>query len=184
MTQPTSPFKALLNTEASASVLRLSTAQMLDAPENSAIRDIWLLPPDNPRLHAGRRVAVVATDGIEEIELNTVLYYFRSRGAQVDLIAPKNPSYPYFYGLQVPAVRETHILTITFIAIGGWIRFDRRLEEASAKDYDVVIVPGGVWNPDTLRGDAKAIGFVQEAAAGGKIVAAICHGPWVLSDAG
>ena len=94
MTQPTSPFKALLNTEASASVLRLSTAQMLDAPENSAIRDIWLLPPDNPRLHAGRRVAVVATDGIEEIELNTVLYYFRSRGAQVDLIAPKKPSYP------------------------------------------------------------------------------------------
>jgi len=47
-----------------------------------------------------------------------------------------------------------------------------------------VIIPGGVWNPDTLRGDAKAIGFVQEAAAAGKIVAAICHGPWVLSDAG
>ena len=80
-------------------------------------------------------------------------------------------------------MRETHIMTITFIAIGGWIRFDRHLEDTSAKDYDVVIIPGGVWNPDTLRGDAKAIGFVQEAAAG-KIVAAICHGPWVLSDAG
>src|SRR5258706_7375173 len=74
-------------------------------------------------------------------------------------------------------------MTITFIATGGWIRFDRHLEDASAKDYDVVIIPGGVWNPDTLRGDAKAIGFGQEAAAAGKIVAAICHGPWVLSDA-
>jgi hypothetical protein len=70
----------------------------------------------------------------------------RSRSAQVDLIAPKKPSYPYFLGLQTPAVRETHIMTITFIATGGWVRFDRHLEDASAKDYDVVIVPGGVWN--------------------------------------
>ena len=100
------------------------------------------------------------------------------------MIAPKKPSYPDFLGLQIPAVRETHIMTITFIATGGWIRFDRHLEDASAKDYDAVIIPGGVWNPDTLRGDAKAIGFVQKAAATGRIVAAICHGPWVLSDAG
>ena len=177
-------MRALLNAEASASVLRLSSAQMLDAPENSAIRDIWLLPPENPNLHAGRKIAVVATDGVEEIELNTVLHYFRSRGARVDLISPQKPSYPDFLGLQIPAVRETHIMTITFIAAGGWIKFDRRLEDASARDYDVVIIPGGVWNPDTLRGDAKAIGFVQDAAAAGKIVAAVCHGPWVLSDAG
>ena len=125
MTQTTSPLRALLNVEASASVPKLSNAQMLDAPENSAIRDIWLIPPDNPNLHAGRKVAVVATDGVEEIELTTVLHYFRSRGAQVDLIAPKKPSYPDFLGLQIPAVRETHIMTITFIATGGWIRFDR-----------------------------------------------------------
>src|ERR1700733_10057778 len=184
MTQLISPMRALLNLEASASVLKLSSAQMLDAPENSEIRDIWLLPPDNPNLHAGRRVAVVATDGVEEIELNTVLYYFRSRGARVDLISPQKPSYPDFLGLQIPTVRETHIMTITFIATGGWIKFDRLLEDASAKDYDVVIVPGGVWNPDTLRNDAKVIGFVQAAAAAGKIIAAICHGPWVLSDAG
>jgi protease I len=69
MTQTTSPLRALLNVEASASVPKLSNAQMLDAPENSAIRDIWLMPPDNPDLHAGRKVAVVATDGVEEIEL-------------------------------------------------------------------------------------------------------------------
>jgi hypothetical protein len=63
MTQTTSPLRALLNVEALASVPKLSNAQMLDAPENSAIRDIWL-----PDLHAGRKVAVVATDGVEEIE--------------------------------------------------------------------------------------------------------------------
>ncbi len=184
MIQTPSLLRALLNVEASASVLKLSNAQMLEAPENSAIRDIWLLPPDNPHLHVGRKVAVVATDGVEEIELNTVLHYFRSRGAHVDLIAPQKPSYPDFFGIQIPVVRETHIMTITFIATGGWVRFDRLLEEASAKDYDLVIIPGGTWSPDSLRGDAKAIAFVQAAAAAGKIVAAICHGPWVLSDAG
>src|SRR3977135_78096 len=120
MTQNTSPLRALLNLEASASMPKLSNAQMLDAPENSAIRDIWLLRPDNPKLHAGRKVAVVATDGVEEIELNTVLHVFRYGGAQVDLIAPNKPSNPYFHGIQIPAVRETHIITITFIATGGW----------------------------------------------------------------
>src|SRR5260370_3352983 len=158
MTQTTSALRALLNVEASASVPKLSNAQILDAPENNAIRDIWLLPPDNPTLHAGRKVAVVATDGVEEIELNTVLHYFRSRGAQVDLIAPKKPTYPYFLGLQIPAVRETHIMTITFIASGGWIRVDRHLEDASAQAHDVLIVPAGVWNPHTLPRDATAIG--------------------------
>src|ERR1700737_1643269 len=155
MTQTTSPLRALLNVEASASVPKLSNAQMLDAPENSAIRDIWLIPPDNPDLHAGRKVAVGATDGVEEIELTTVLHYFRSRGAQVDLIAPKKPNYPDFLGLQIPAVRETHIMTITFIAAGGWIKFDRLLEDAVAQDYYVVIVPGGVWNPDPRGGEPR-----------------------------
>src|SRR3979490_55009 len=164
MTQTISPLRALLNVEASASLPRLSNAQMLDAPENSAIRDIWVLPPDKPKLHAGRKVAVVATDGVEEIELTTVLHYFRSRGAQVDLIAPKKPSSPDFLGLQTPPLRETHIMTITFIATGGWIRFDRHLQDASAKDYDVVIIPGGGWNPHTLRNHAKAMRFVQEGA--------------------
>src|SRR5260221_11946765 len=94
MTQTTSPLRALLNVEASASVPKLSNAQMVDAPENSMIRDIWLMPPDNPNLHAGRKVAVVATDGVEEIDLTTILHYYRSSGARVTLIAPKKHSYP------------------------------------------------------------------------------------------
>jgi protease I len=184
MTKTISPMKALLSAKASAAVLKLSTAQMLDAPENSEVRDIWLLPPENQNLHTGRRIAVIATDGVEEIELNTILHYYRARGASVDLIVPKKPSFPYYLGVQVPDVRATHILTINFIATSGWVRFDREIDSASASDYDVVIVPGGVWNPDALRADAKVIGFLQAAAAESKIVAAVCHGPWVLSDAG
>jgi protease I len=103
MTQTISPLRALLNVEASAPLPRLSSALMLDAPENREIRDIWLLPPDNPSLHAGRKVAVVATDGVEEIELTTVMHYFRSCGAQVDLIAPKKPSYPDFLASRSPS---------------------------------------------------------------------------------
>ena len=184
MAQNISLLKALLNVEASPSVPKLSSAQMLDAPENKAIQDIWVLRPDRPELHLGRRIAVLATDGVEEIEVTTVLHYFRSRGAQVDLIAPRLPSYPAYLGIQFPAIRETHIMTITYIAEGGWIKFDRLLEEAKSEDYEVVIIPGGTWNPDTLRAEAKAISFVQEMAAADKIVAAICHGPWVISDAG
>jgi protease I len=172
MSQNISLLKALLKVDASPSAPRLSSAQLLDAPENKAIQDIWALPPDNPRLHAGSKIAVLATDGVEEIEINTVLHYFRSRGAQVDLVAPRLPRYPTALGIQFPAIRETHIMTITYVATGGWIKFDRLLEDAAGDDYDAVVVPGGAWNPDTLRGDAKAISFVQKAASMGASQAA------------
>jgi protease I len=148
MSENISLLKALLKVEASPSAPRLSSAQLLDAPANKAIQDIWALPPDNPRLHAGSKIAVLATDGVEEIEINSVLHYFRSRGAQVDLVAPRLPRYSTALGIQFPAIRETHIMTITYVATGGWIKFDRLLEEAAGDDYDAVIVPGGAWNPD------------------------------------
>jgi protease I len=83
MTKNISLLKALLNVEASPSAPRLSSAQLLDAPENKAIQDIWAFSPDNPRLHAGSKIAVLATDGVEEIEINSILHYFRSRGAKL-----------------------------------------------------------------------------------------------------
>ena len=184
MSHPVSLLKALLAAEASPSAPRLSSAHMLDAPENKAIQDIWAIPPDDPKLHARWKIAVLATDGVEEIEINTILHYYRSRGAAVDLVAPKTPSYPSFVGIQFPAIRKTHIMSITYIAEGGWIAFDKVLGDVAGDDYDVVIVPGGAWNPDILRGDPDAIDFVQKAADAGKIVAAMCHGPWVISDAG
>src|SRR5271154_3322771 len=102
-------FQALLSTESSAALPRLSTAQLLDAPENSALKQLWVESPTNPSEFVGKKIAVISTDGVEEIELTTILHYFKSRGASVDLIAPKKPSYPRFLGLQIPDQRATHI---------------------------------------------------------------------------
>src|SRR5204863_8589076 len=63
-------------------------------------------------------------------------------------------------------------------------KVDKTVEEASADDYDALIVPGGVGNPDQLRGDENAVAFVREFAASMKPIAAICHAPWVLVEAG
>jgi protease I len=182
-TAPTA-FQALLATETSAAFPRISGAQLLDAPENAALRQIWTDPPGEPAVYAGKHIGVIATDGVEEIELTTILHFFRTRGAVTHLIAPKKPKYPAYLGMQIPAVRETHILTIRYIETAGWVAFDKTVDEIEASTYDALIVPGGTWNPDTLRSDLQVRRLLQEAAAAGKITAAICHGPWVLSDAG
>lgn len=179
-----SSFQTMLAAESSAAVPRLSTAQLLNAPENTALRKLWTDPPANPSLYAGKRIGVISTDGVEEIELTTVLHFFRSRGATTHLIAPKKPAYPASLGVQIPDLRATHILTIHYIETAGWIAIDKSLDDVDASAYDVFIVPGGSWNPDALRADENVIRLIRDAAAAGKIVAAICHGPWVLSDAG
>jgi protease I len=186
MSMATNPsaFQALLATETSAALPRISAAQMLDAPENLALRKIWTEAPTAPNAYAGKRIGVIATDGVEEIELTTVLHFFKSRGADIQLIAPRKPTFPAFLGVQIPAIRDSHILTIHYIETAGWIAFDKTIDEISAADYDAFIIPGGAWNPDALRSDLQVRAVLQNAAAAGKIVAAICHGPWVLSDAG
>jgi len=183
---PTVPtaFQALLSSETSAALPRISGAQLLDAPENAALREIWTDLPAHPDVYAGKRIAVIATDGVEEIELTTILHFFKQRGAVTHLIAPKKPNYPAFLGLQIPALRETHILTIHYIETAGWVAFDKTVDEIDAASYDAFILPGGAWNPDTLRSDPQVRRLLQAGAASGKIIAAICHGPWVLSDAG
>lgn len=179
-----STLQALLSTESSAALPRISAAQLLDAPENKALRELWTVAPANPAEFAGKKIAVISTDGVEEIELTTVLHHFKSRGASVHLIAPKKPSYPNHLGLQIPELRATHIVTIHYIETAGWIAFDKTLDQVTVSDYDAFIIPGGSWNPDALRADSKVTGIVSAAAKAGKVVAAICHGPWVLSDAG
>jgi protease I len=184
MANTLSTFQSLLSTESSAALPRISTAQLLDAPENKALKELWTDPPTNPSEFAGRKIAVISTDGVEEIELMTILQYFKSRAASVDLIAPKKPSYPRYLGLQIPEQRATHILTIHYIETAGWIAFDKTLDGVTASEYDAFIVPGGSWNPDALRAESKVTALLREAAKAGKVVAAVCHGPWVLSDAG
>jgi protease I len=179
-----SALQALLATEASPSFPRISAAQLLNAPENKSLKELWTEAPTNESVFANKKIAVISTDGVEEIELTTILHYFKSRGALVDLVSPKKPSYPAYLGLQIPEQRATHILTIRYIETAGWVAFDKTLDDVTASEYDVFIIPGGGWNPDALRADPKVTGLIRKAAEAGKIVAAICHGPWVLSDAG
>ena len=179
-----STLQALLNTESSAALPRLSTSQLLDAPENKALKELWTESPTNPSALVNKRIAVISTDGVEEIELTTILHYFKSHGASVDLIAPQKPSYPRHLGIQVPEQRATHILTIHYIETAGWLAFDKTLDSVSVTQYDAFIIPGGSWNPDALRAEPKVISLIGEATKAGKVVAAVCHGPWILSDAG
>lgn len=178
------PFTDMLATEGSALVPRVSTLMLLAQPENRALRDLLTTVPPNPREFASKHIAVLTTDGVEEIELMASLRYLRDRGAAVDLVSPPKPAVPEQFGVQIPAIRETHILTIRYMENGGWVKFDRRLDQADPRDYDAVIIPGGAWNPDALRADPAALAFVQAIAAKGGVVASLCHGPWVLADAG
>jgi protease I len=84
----------------------------------------------------------------------------------------------------MPPIAETHVLAIRLMENAGWLKIDQYLETAQAADYDAVIVPGGCWNPDFLRADKNAHRFLQALHKAGKPVCGICHGPWVLINAG
>lgn len=119
---------------------------------------------------SGRRVAILATHGYERSELVEPLQAIRSAGAQVDVIS-------------VPASAQT---------IRGWSKRDwadevevqGTVEDRSVADYDALILPGGVMNPDKLRTNPDAVAFVRGFFEAGKPVAAICHGPWMIAEAG
>jgi protease I len=116
----------------------------------------------------GRKVAVLATDGVEQVELTEPVKALRQAGAEVHVIAPKSG------------------------AIQGWNHHDRGdrlpvdvpLDRAEATTYDALVLPGGVMNPDELRLEPKAIDFVRGFVRSDRPIAAICHGPWTLIDAG
>jgi protease I len=115
----------------------------------------------------GKRIAILATDGVEEAELVDVRKALDAAGAKTELVSPKTDS--------VQAFRH-HDKADTFPV-------DVALESAKAADYAALYLPGGVANPDALRTDQRAVQFVREFMAADKPVAAICHGPWLLVEA-
>ena len=177
-------FECLVELEGTAMVPRLSTAALLAHPKNAALRALMTEPPSDPTEFRGRRVALIVTDGVEEMELTLPLRYLRARGATVDILAPPKPAFPDHLGVQMPAIRGTHLLTIRYIELGGWVRFDKLVGDANPADYDALYIPGGAWNPDALRADAQVLAFVRRIHADGKLIATLCHGPWVIADAG
>lgn len=166
-----------------SAVVNMPVSQLLNAPGNEALRAFFFTPVKNKTLLKGKRIAVFAADGFEEIELLGPVWYFRESGAQVDIVAPKYVPAPERYGLMYPEMSKTHIMAIQYLQPVGWIKFDRTADQIEVKDYDAVFIPGGAWNPDNLRQDKDVIRFIRDFNTSGKLIAAICHAPVVLASA-
>ncbi|HEX7086432.1 MAG TPA: type 1 glutamine amidotransferase domain-containing protein [Vicinamibacterales bacterium] len=117
---------------------------------------------------AGRRVAALVTDGFEQVELIEPRRALEEAGAQVEVVSPK----------------EDEVRGWDHREWGANVRVDRPLAEARPDDYDALLLPGGVMNPDKLRMDRKAVDFIRAFVDAGKPIASICHGPWPLIEAG
>jgi protease I len=115
----------------------------------------------------GKKIAILATDGFEQAELIEPRKALNNAGATTVVIAPKNGE------------------------IKGWnkkdwgqpVKVDMPLADANPHEFDALILPGGVMNPDNLRMDPAAVNFVRQFVSTGRTVAAICHGPWTLVEA-
>jgi protease I len=164
-------------------VVNMPVSQLLNAPGNEALKAFFFTPVKNKSALKGKKIAVLAADGFEEIELTGPVWYFRELGAEVEIIAPKYNPAPERYGLVYPEMSKTHIMAIQYLQPVGWIKFDRTADQIKVSDYDAVFTPGGAWNPDNLRNDKDVIRFIQDFNKSGKLIAAICHGPVVLASA-
>ena len=115
----------------------------------------------------GKRVAFLATDMVEQVELTEPWKAVEEAGGSPELVS----------------LEEGGIQGFDHYDKADTFAVDRTVEEASADDYDALVLPGGVGNPDTLRADENAVRFVREFVESGKPVAVICHGPWTLVEA-
>ncbi|HTI89948.1 MAG TPA: type 1 glutamine amidotransferase domain-containing protein [Puia sp.] len=175
---------SVLNQLASpAVVVNMPVSQLLNAPGNEDLRAFFFTPVKDSTVLKGKRIAVIAADGFEEIELLGPVWYFKQLGAKVDIVAPKYNPAPGRYGLMYPEMARTHIMAIQYLQPAGWIKFDRTADQIRVSDYDAVFIPGGAWNPDNLRYDKDVIKFIQDFNKSGKLIAAICHAPVVLASA-
>ncbi|MBY0383219.1 MAG: type 1 glutamine amidotransferase [Xanthobacteraceae bacterium] len=117
---------------------------------------------------SGKRIAILATHGFEQAELEVPRDKLKAAGATVDIVS-----------LQSGEIR-------------GWdkkdwgrsVRVDKTIDEASPSDYDALVLPGGQINPDLLRVEQKALSFIKDIYNQKKVVAAVCHAPWLLIETG
>jgi protease I len=116
----------------------------------------------------GKRVAFLATDMVEQVELTEPWQALKDEGATVELVS----------------LEEGEIQGFNHYDKADTFKVDRTVEEAQADDYDALVIPGGVGNPDTMRMDENAVQFVRDFFEQGKPVGVICHGPWMLVEAG
>jgi protease I len=117
----------------------------------------------------GKRIAILAADGVEKVELERPREALRQAGAQVEVLSLKSG--------EIQA--RNHDLEPA-----GAVTVDRSVKDASVDEFDGLVLPGGTVNPDKLRLDRSAVSFVRDFVVCGKPVGAICHGPWMLVEAG
>jgi protease I len=116
----------------------------------------------------GKRVAFLATDMVEQVELTEPWRAVQDEGGTAELVS----------------LQEGKIQGFDHYDKADTFTVDRTVEEARADDYDALVIPGGVGNPDTMRTDENAVQLVRDFFEQGKPVGAICHGPWMLVEAG
>ncbi|HEY3182317.1 MAG TPA: type 1 glutamine amidotransferase domain-containing protein [Gaiellaceae bacterium] len=116
----------------------------------------------------GKKVAIIAADMVEQVELVEPRKALDEVGATTELIS----------------IKPGEIQGFNHFDPADKLKVDKTIDEADASDYDALMIPGGVGNPDQLRMDENVVSFVQEFFNSGKPIAAICHAPWVLVEAG
>ena len=116
----------------------------------------------------GKKIAFLATDGVEQVELTEPRKAVEEAGAETELLS----------------LEDGEIQGVEHLEHGDTFKVDRTVDDVSPSDYDGLVLPGGVANPDFLRADEDAVAFVRSFVEAGKPVGAICHGPWTLVEAG
>jgi len=116
----------------------------------------------------GKRIAFIAADGVEQVELTEPWKAVKEAGAEVDLLS----------------IEDGEIQGMNHLDKGDTFPVDKHVSQADPTDYDGLVIPGGVANPDFLRMDDDAVRFTRTFFEQGKPVGSICHGPWLLVEAG
>jgi protease I len=116
----------------------------------------------------GKKIAFLATDGVEQVELTEPWKAVEEAGAKAELLS----------------INSGEIQGFEHLDKGDTFQVDRLVSDADPTDYDGLVLPGGVANPDSLRMDEGAVSFVKRFFEAGKPVGVICHGPWTLVEAG
>lgn len=116
----------------------------------------------------GKKIAILATNGVEQVELTIPHLKLKDAGATVDVVSPERE--------RIHAWNHTDW--------GDYIGVDRLVDEVSADQYDALVLPGGQISPDVLRLNRKALDLIKAFWQQKKVVAAICHAPWLLVETG
>ena len=116
----------------------------------------------------GKTVAILVADMFERVELEEPRRALEDAGATTEIVS----------------IHDGEIQGFDHFEPASTVKVDRTIEEVMPEDYDALLIPGGVGNPDQLRGNENAVVFVREFVEAGKPTAVICHGPWVLVEAG